>query len=189
MVNGRPVADPVLRTAVRVAYRDVIAAGRHPVVALYLDLPAEELDVNVHPAKAELRFRDAGAVRGAGDRALRPGAGRRRRHGDAERRPCSARPPLHLLQCAAVRPAASASDCRCPACRRCRRPGGLAANAGPRRGAAAVRRPARRRAHVLRAAEPHPTIRWARRWRRCWTPTSSPWRRRLAGAGGPARRA
>ncbi len=73
-VNGRPVADPVLKTAVRVAYRDVIAAGRHPVVALYLDLPPEELDVNVHPAKAELRFRDASAVRslviGALSRAL-----------------------------------------------------------------------------------------------------------------------
>lgn len=78
-VNGRPVADPVLKTAVRVAYRDVIAAGRHPVVALYLDLPPEELDVNVHPAKAELRFRDAAAVRalviGALTRALGGGAG------------------------------------------------------------------------------------------------------------------
>ena len=78
-VNGRPVADPVLKTAVRVAYRDVIAAGRFPVVALYLDLPPEELDVNVHPAKAELRFRDAGAVRalviGALIRALGGGAG------------------------------------------------------------------------------------------------------------------
>jgi len=63
-VNGRPVADPVLRTAVRVAYRTVIAAGRHPVVALYLDLPADELDVNVHPAKTELRFRDPALVRG-----------------------------------------------------------------------------------------------------------------------------
>jgi DNA mismatch repair protein MutL len=63
-VNGRPVADPVLKTALRVATRDVIAAGRHPVAALWLDLPAEELDVNVHPAKAELRFRDPGAVRG-----------------------------------------------------------------------------------------------------------------------------
>ena len=62
-VNGRPVSDPVLKAAVRVGYRDVIAAGRHPVVALYLDLPPEELDVNVHPAKTELRFRDSGAVR------------------------------------------------------------------------------------------------------------------------------
>ena len=63
VVNGRPVADPVLRTAVRVAYRDVIAAGRHAVVALVLELPAETLDVNVHPAKTELRFQDAAAVR------------------------------------------------------------------------------------------------------------------------------
>ena len=78
-VNGRPVADPVLRTSVRVAYRDVIAVGRHPVVALWLDLPPEELDVNVHPAKTELRFRDAGAVRalviGSVGRALAGGAG------------------------------------------------------------------------------------------------------------------
>ena len=63
VVNGRPVADPVLRTAVRVAYRDVIESGRHPVVALYLELPPETLDVNVHPAKTELRFQDAAAIR------------------------------------------------------------------------------------------------------------------------------
>ena len=63
IVNHRPVADPVLRTAVKLAYRDVVAPGRHAVVALYLDLPADHLDVNVHPAKTELRFRDAGAVR------------------------------------------------------------------------------------------------------------------------------
>jgi DNA mismatch repair protein MutL len=78
-VNGRPVADPVLKGAVRIAYRDVIAAGRHPMVALWLDLPAEELDVNVHPAKSELRFRDVGAVRalviGGIGRALSGGAG------------------------------------------------------------------------------------------------------------------
>jgi len=64
VVNGRPVADPVLRTAVRVAYRDVIAYGRHPVVALFLTIDAEALDVNVHPAKAEVRFRAPDAVRG-----------------------------------------------------------------------------------------------------------------------------
>ncbi len=78
-VNGRPVADPVLKTAVRVAYRDVIAVGRHPLVALWLDLPPEELDVNVHPAKTELRFRDAAGVRalviGSVGRALAGGAG------------------------------------------------------------------------------------------------------------------
>jgi DNA mismatch repair protein MutL len=78
-VNGRPVVDAMLKAAVRVAYRDVIAAGRFPVVALWLDLPADELDVNVHPAKHELRFRDAGAVRslviGSLGRALAGGAG------------------------------------------------------------------------------------------------------------------
>ena len=79
VVNGRPVADPVLKTAVRVAYRDVIAHGRHPVVALWLELPPEELDVNVHPAKTELRFRDPAAVRslviGALSRVLSGAAG------------------------------------------------------------------------------------------------------------------
>ncbi len=79
IVNRRPVADPVLRTGVKVAYRDVIAAGRHAIVALYLDLPPDELDVNVHPAKTELRFRDAAAVRslviGSVRRALGVGTG------------------------------------------------------------------------------------------------------------------
>jgi len=63
-VNGRTVTDPELRTALKVAVRDVIESGRYPIAALWLDLPAEELDVNVHPAKAELRFRDPQAVRG-----------------------------------------------------------------------------------------------------------------------------
>ena len=98
VVNGRPVADPVLRTAVRVAYRDVIAHGRHPVVALFLDLPPEELDVNVHPAKAEVRFRDPGEVRALVISAARPGAGRRgagrcRRHAAAAGAAAAARRP------------------------------------------------------------------------------------------------
>jgi len=63
VVNGRPVVDPLLKMALRLAYRDVIAAGRHPVAALRLTLPAEALDVNVHPAKTELRFADANGVR------------------------------------------------------------------------------------------------------------------------------
>jgi DNA mismatch repair protein MutL len=79
VVNGRPVTDPVLRVAVRVAYREVIAQGRYPVVALWLDLPPDTLDVNVHPAKSELRFRDADAVRslviGTLQRRLAGGAG------------------------------------------------------------------------------------------------------------------
>jgi DNA mismatch repair protein MutL len=79
IVNNRPVADPVLRTAVKVAYRDVITFGRHAIVALYLDVPPDELDVNVHPAKTELRFRDGAAVRslviGSVRRALGVGTG------------------------------------------------------------------------------------------------------------------
>jgi DNA mismatch repair protein MutL len=71
VVNRRPVRDPLLRAALRVAYRDLIANGRHPVAALFLDLPPEAVDVNVHPMKTELRFRDGGAVRGALISALR----------------------------------------------------------------------------------------------------------------------
>ena len=110
VVNNRPVADPVLRTAVRVAYRDVIAAGRHAIVALYLDLPPDELDVNVHPAKAELRFRDPAAVRslviGSVRRALGAGTGRvvaLSSFGPAPGRSFSAPPPWSLVPPAAVR--------------------------------------------------------------------------------------
>ena len=64
VVNGRPVVDPVLRTAVRVGTRDGVMSGRFPVLALFLTVPSEDVDVNVHPAKAELRFRAPDAVRG-----------------------------------------------------------------------------------------------------------------------------
>jgi DNA mismatch repair protein MutL len=64
VVNGRPVRDKLLVGAVRGAYQDVLARDRHPIVALFLDGPPAEIDVNVHPAKAEVRFRESARVRG-----------------------------------------------------------------------------------------------------------------------------
>lgn len=63
-VNGRPVRDKLLFGAVRAAYMDFLARNRHPMVALFVEVDPRQVDINVHPAKAEVRFRDAGTVRG-----------------------------------------------------------------------------------------------------------------------------
>ncbi|MBP7253505.1 MAG: DNA mismatch repair endonuclease MutL [Alphaproteobacteria bacterium] len=70
-VNGRPVKDKLLLAAVRGGYGDMLPRGRHPALVLFITLPMTDVDVNVHPAKAEVRFRDTARIRGMVVSALR----------------------------------------------------------------------------------------------------------------------
>jgi DNA mismatch repair protein MutL len=74
-VNGRPVNDRAVTRAVAHAYGSVLEAGRYPVGVVYLELPPELVDVNVHPQKAEVRFADARAVQGSTHRLIERGLG------------------------------------------------------------------------------------------------------------------
>ena len=75
-VNGRPVRDKLIIGAVRAAYSDYLPRDRHPVVALFVTLDPQEVDANVHPAKTEVRFRNAGLVRALIVHALKDGLAR-----------------------------------------------------------------------------------------------------------------
>ncbi|MBY0530425.1 MAG: DNA mismatch repair endonuclease MutL [Xanthobacteraceae bacterium] len=94
-VNGRPVRDKVLMGALRGGYADLLHSGRYPVAALFIELDPHEVDVNVHPAKAEVRFRDPGLVRAIVVRALQEalsGGARRTATTGADRLVSFARP-------------------------------------------------------------------------------------------------
>jgi DNA mismatch repair protein MutL len=84
-VNGRPVRDKLLFGAVRAAYADYLPRDRHPVLALFVTLEPQEVDANVHPAKAEVRFRNAGLVRALIVHALKDGLAREGRRTAANR--------------------------------------------------------------------------------------------------------
>ena len=180
-VNGRPVRDKLLLGVVRGAYADYLPRDRHPIVALFVTLPPREVDVNVHPAKTEVRFRNAGPGALAADARAEGGLGPRERPRRIDRRqrhhrgvpPGSIAPPRQLRLAAFVRKARHAGA------HRRRRMGQHRPGRFRRSRAGSFRRRRRRRdgAHRgCRAGAPmRSTGRSAPRAPRCTTPTS--WRR------------
>ena len=164
LVNRRPVQDRLLRGALRAAYGDLLFQDRQPMAALFVQLAPERVDVNVHPTKAEVRFREPGVVRGLVIGTLKACAGRGRlAHLDQPRR-------------GGARRLSRRGEHRQRPARRPRRDGGALPGAGcgpgracARRAERAARAAARRRRRALPA--------WAPRAPSCTTATSSPRRR------------
>ena len=118
-VNGRPVRDKLLIGVIRGAYADYLPRDRHPVVALFVTLPPREVDVNVHPAKTEVRFRDNGLVRALADARAEGGACPRRpalsldrRHRDHRCVPSGVAAPARRIRLAPLAVAAIAAAWR-----------------------------------------------------------------------------